>query len=182
MRTPTGTVSPWYRERWPWLLMLGPFLVIVAGAITVWLAIRSSDGLVDDDYYKQGLAVNQRIHRDREALERGIEAELVLSSDRRELMVSLREKHERAIPPTLTVRLSHPTVSGRDVILVLALGADGFYRTTLPAPLIGRWLTSVEDPSLSWRLVGDWQPEANPALRLAARENVPGITATKQGG
>lgn len=182
MRVPAGTVSPWYRERWPWLLMLGPFLVIVAGIVTVWLAIRSSDGLVDDDYYKQGLAVNQRIHRDREAFERGIEADLVLSSDSRELKVALREKRERAIPPALTVRLSHPTVSGRDVILTLPLGADGFYRAALSAPLPGRWLASVEDPSLSWRLVGDWQPEANSALHLAPRENIPEINVTKQGG
>lgn len=182
MKTPDGTVSPWYRERWPWLLMLGPFLVIVAGFITAWLAVRSSDGLVDDDYYKQGLAVNQRIHRDREALERGIEADLILSPDGRELMALLREKHERAIPPALAVRLSHPTVSGRDVILNLALGPDGSYRTALPAPLTGRWLTSVEDASLRWRLVGDWQPETMSALHLAPRKDVPQINVTKQGG
>jgi hypothetical protein len=34
-------------------------IVIVAGAVTVWLAVVSNDGLVTDDYYKQGLAVNQ---------------------------------------------------------------------------------------------------------------------------
>ena len=52
--------QPWYKERWPWILMAGPGLVIVAGVITVWLAVVSNDGLVTDDYYKQGLAVNQR--------------------------------------------------------------------------------------------------------------------------
>lgn len=171
MKTPAGTVSPWYRERWPWLLMLGPFLVIVAGFITAWLAVRSSDGLVDDDYYKQGLAVNQRIHRDRSAFDRGIEADLILSPDGRGLMAVLRERQERAIPPVLTVRLSHPTVSGRDLILNLSLGPDGSYRTTLSAPLTGRWTASVEDPSLSWRLVGDWRPETTPALHLAPRKD-----------
>ena len=56
--------QPWYKERWPWILMAGPALVIVAGIITVWLAVISNDGLVSDDYYKQGLAVNQRLQRD----------------------------------------------------------------------------------------------------------------------
>ena len=27
--------KPWYREPWPWLLMLGPAVVVVAGFITL---------------------------------------------------------------------------------------------------------------------------------------------------
>ena len=34
--------NPWYKERWPWLLMAGPAIVIVAGFITAWLAIVSN--------------------------------------------------------------------------------------------------------------------------------------------
>ena len=52
---------PWYKERWTWLLMLMPATAIVAGFITLWLAITSFDGLVADDYYKQGLAINQTL-------------------------------------------------------------------------------------------------------------------------
>ena len=33
------------------------------GLITLWLAITSFDGLVADDYYKQGLAINQTLAR-----------------------------------------------------------------------------------------------------------------------
>ena len=46
---------PWYKERWTWLLMLMPATAIVAGFITLWLAITSFDGLVADDYYKQAI-------------------------------------------------------------------------------------------------------------------------------
>jgi len=28
-------VQPWYRHRWPWLLMAGPLAVLVAGFITM---------------------------------------------------------------------------------------------------------------------------------------------------
>ena len=42
--------KPWYRYRWPWLLMIGPAIVVVAGAVTTALAIRTTDGLVADDY------------------------------------------------------------------------------------------------------------------------------------
>ena len=50
---------PWYRHPWPWLLMLGPFVVVVAGLLTAYIAFKSNDGLVDDDYYRKGLAVNR---------------------------------------------------------------------------------------------------------------------------
>jgi hypothetical protein len=63
--------GPWYREPWPWLLMLGPVTVIIAGFITAYLAVVSNDGLVEDDYYKQGLTVNQRTARDQRAAELG---------------------------------------------------------------------------------------------------------------
>ena len=63
--------NPWYKEPWPWILMAGPAIVIVAGFVTAWLAIISNDGLVTDDYYKQGLALNQRLQRDHDASDRG---------------------------------------------------------------------------------------------------------------
>ena len=63
---------PWYKERWTWLLMLMPATAIVAGFITLWLAITSFDGLVADDYYKQGLAINQTLARANAAQERGL--------------------------------------------------------------------------------------------------------------
>jgi len=38
--------APWYRHRWPWLIMLGPFLVVLAGSYTMWLAYSRQDALV----------------------------------------------------------------------------------------------------------------------------------------
>ena len=46
----TKASLPWYRHPWPWILMSGPFVVVVAGVITLYLAVVSDDGLVDDDY------------------------------------------------------------------------------------------------------------------------------------
>ncbi len=42
------TPKPWYREPWPWLLMAGPAIVVVAGFLTLGFAIQSADGLVAD--------------------------------------------------------------------------------------------------------------------------------------
>ena len=55
--------TPWYRQRWPWLLMAGPALVVVASLYSGWLAVTSDDGVVADDYYKRGLSINRRLER-----------------------------------------------------------------------------------------------------------------------
>ena len=69
----THSTVPWYREPWPWLLMLGPAGAIIAGAFTVWLAVVHEDGLVADDYYKQGLAINKVIRRQSQAVQLGLQ-------------------------------------------------------------------------------------------------------------
>ncbi len=42
---------PWYRHVWPWILMSGPAIVVVAGLWTWVLAARiaAADGLVSDE-------------------------------------------------------------------------------------------------------------------------------------
>jgi hypothetical protein len=67
----------WYKEPWPWILMAGPGIVIIAGFVTAWLAVTSNDGLVTDDYYKQGLTVNQRLQRDNAAGKLGLHADII---------------------------------------------------------------------------------------------------------
>ena len=64
MSNPQHPVQAWYREPWPWLVMSGPAIVVVAGIGTAIIAFRTSDGLVADDYYKQGLVINQTLKRD----------------------------------------------------------------------------------------------------------------------
>ena len=54
-------MTPWYKERWPWILMSGPLTVIVAGAITTWIAFATADPLVVEDYYRRGLTINDRL-------------------------------------------------------------------------------------------------------------------------
>ena len=82
--------NPWYKERWPWLLMAGPAIVVVAGFITAWLAVVSDDGLVADDYYKQGLAVNQRLQRDHYASQLGLRADVMRSGDQIRLLMAVQ--------------------------------------------------------------------------------------------
>lgn len=51
--------KPWYREPWPWLLMLGPAVAIVGCAITIYLAMSNfGDQEIRDGGTKRGLVVS----------------------------------------------------------------------------------------------------------------------------
>ena len=145
--------EPWYRHRWPWFLMAGPGLVVVASFITLWLAIVSSDGLVTEDYYKRGLAINQTLALSEKARLLGIEAglRLTLSS----VSVRLSAKEPGFAPPAkVRVTISHPTRAGLDQSQALTL-QNGIYRGPFRLPAAGHWLVLVEDDAGTWRVLGN---------------------------
>ena len=148
-----GAPNPWYREPWPWLLMAGPAIVVVAGFLTLGFAIQSSDGLVADDYYKQGKAINMTLHRDARAQELGYRARISMTQEGR-VALSFPE----AAPGSARLRLTlhHPTRSGFDREIMLARGADGSYSAAMPAIDVARWSMTLEDEGRAWRLTGSW--------------------------
>ena len=145
--------QPWYRHRWPWLLMLGPVAVLVAGFITMWISFTGADALVVDDYYKQGKAINQDLRRDRVAAELGLAASLRYDAATGRLLGRVQGLRE-AVP--LTVLLVHPTVPQKDIRLTAVPDANGAF--ALPLAMLERanWLVQIEDGQRQWRLHGEW--------------------------
>ena len=135
-------MKPWYRQAWPWLLMAGPAAVLVAGAVTTWIAFASADGLVAEDYYKQGMGINRRLAREEAARQQGISAQVELSA---QIAVTL----QGAAPEALFVHLAHATRAGHDVRLRL-VPSGGKYVADLPPLPPGRWRIVIEDPRGAW--------------------------------
>ncbi len=52
---------PWWRYPLVWLVISGPAVVVVAGIITTWIAVRSQDPVVDENYYQKGLNINKTL-------------------------------------------------------------------------------------------------------------------------
>ena len=166
MNATVTDAKPWYREPWPWILMAGPAIVVVAGFVTAWLAVTSNDGLVEDDYYKQGLAVSQRMAKDSEASGLGLSAEVVLGGEGRQVRLFLTAGEGVTLPDTLLFKATHPTRAGGDQSIALQRDGAGFYGGVVATALHGRWHVSVEDPAHKWRLNGEWNVDKQPALRL----------------
>jgi len=161
------SASPWYRHRWPWILMSGPAIVVVAGIGTAVLAIRTSDGVVADDYYKQGLAINEVLGREEHAKVLGIAANVQFNEEGTRVRATLTSRAPS--PSRLRLSLIHPTRAGEDQVVSLVPVAPGLFEGQLEAPHAGHWGVQLEDGASTWRLEGTWQTgQAQLALGEAA--------------
>jgi hypothetical protein len=170
----TVDAGPWYRERWPWILAAGPFIVVIAAFYTAWLAVKSNDGLVTDDYYRKGLAVNQTIASSEQAIKMGLVAGIRIAGDSLSVRMQASDK-DFVMPPTLVVTISHPTRAGLDQFRILAR-KDDLYSGEVHLPAAGHWLVMLEDERKTWRLLGNVVLPAN-GETLIGRSDTPGVTS-----
>ncbi|WP_310611327.1 FixH family protein [Limnohabitans sp.] len=61
MQQDTSDTKSWWQYGHVWLIIAGPALVVVAGFITLAIAIRIPDPVVADDYYRRGLDINKTL-------------------------------------------------------------------------------------------------------------------------
>lgn len=167
---PSGSdARPWYREPWPWLLMGGPVAAVVTGGITLWLAVASDDGLVADDYYKQGLGINRILERDSWARVMGMRADIALNVERTRITVMLYSTKLTHLPPSLRLRFGYATKSGIDQMVTLAAKSGGRYEGSMQPLAPGRWSITLEDAERTWRLNGEWRTRDADIITLEPR-------------
>jgi hypothetical protein len=70
--------NPWYKEPWPWFFLAPITASMIVGFSMLGVAIDTNDGLVTDDYYRQGVLYNENLERDVKAKELGITGPLIL--------------------------------------------------------------------------------------------------------
>ncbi|XLZ68801.1 FixH family protein [Massilia sp. SR12] len=162
-----AAAGPWYTHRWPWLLMLGPAVVAVAGIATSYVAFTSQDALVVGDYYKKGKAINQDLRRDRAATALGLSIELRYDAAEGQLRGHIGSKQALG-EETLSVRLQHATQPTRDMVLLARPDAEGNFSVALPMLERSRWQVLVEGKDRSWRLEGAWQWPAERQVAIRA--------------
>lgn len=163
-------VTPWYRQAWPWGLILGPAVVVVACFYTIWLAVKTTDPMVVDDYYKQGLAMNRSLERDQLASRLGLQAQLVFAADG-VVRITLRAPAELPWPDAITLVLSHPAHEERDQRIPLHISGSAVRSAEYVADAAIRvepvsYQLALQDNAGSWRLTGRLNPVRQPAIEL----------------
>ena len=156
----------WYREPWVWLLIALPMTAVVGGMVTIYIAVTTSDGLVVDDYYKRGKAINMDLARDRAAAMYQLQAGLAIDLQYRQVTLDLQAQGYE-LPGTVALVLLHPTRAGHDHTVQLQMVDAGRYTGTVAELPQGGW--HVQLSADDWRLSGRLTlPQTEPAVLLPA--------------
>lgn len=147
--------KPWYRHPMVWLVVAIPMWSVVAGIYFIYIAHSGSNDVVVDNYYKDGLAINQSFAQDNQAKALGISAYLSVN-DKQQLVAKVLNTQV----PYVEIVLSHHSDRDFDLkgAMVLAQSQDssGTYRFDLPSELTGRWFVQLRaqqaDGQTPWRL------------------------------
>jgi hypothetical protein len=152
----TAAVRPWYREPWPWLLMVPPFGAVAGGVAMLALAVGAPDPLVVDDYSRIEELTRAQFAADRRAAELDLGATVALAAaaeaGQTEVRVDLDGSSGFAPPPALSVRLRHAAHANADRHVTLERSGSGYSGEVALAG--GRYTLELSDAERSWRLSG----------------------------
>jgi hypothetical protein len=171
---------PWYRHPWPWLLMAGPAVAIVASLGSAYLAIQGADPIIEDHYYERGLDINTTLQRVQHASDLGVRASVEYDGVQGGESVWVRVRSAQPIRDTsVQVRLVHPSRAGADQLAVLGRVPNS---PDTSAEFTGQWPDGASVPpelasrpaAINWRISlqgSDWQVEGDAQGRndIAAR-------------
>jgi len=142
---------PWFREPWVWLIIALPASAVLGGIVTIWIAVESDDGLVQDDYYKHGMEINRTLDRDKAALQYNLVADVKISEAQNNIQISLDANDQFISPSIIKLSFLHPTIKGQDQILVFQSTGKNIYAGLLPSLIQGNWYLQIEADD--WRLL-----------------------------
>jgi len=144
----------WYREPYVWLLITFPMMAVIAGFYTLHLAIVSDDGLVTDDYYKEGLAINQSLERDNAAQSHGLRGFVRFNPENGQVQMDLQAIQDYRLPDKVQLSFIHATRPGYDQRINLERTDTQSYQGLLPTlQAEGEWRVQLEADD--WRLFGN---------------------------
>lgn len=63
--TDQQNAEPWWKFGHVWLVLAGPALVVVAGLVTAYIAMRAPDPVLAEDYYRRGLEMNKTLAQEK---------------------------------------------------------------------------------------------------------------------
>lgn len=138
----------WYKQFWPWFLIILPLCAVVASFITLKIALLNSDSLVAEDYYKEGKAINMDLSKVKYAKQLGMQ--FSLEQNHHEIL--LTQHGGPAYQAALKVEFYHPTLADKDLKLTVTADANHAYRITLPDVFTGPWEVRLEGFDGKWRI------------------------------
>ncbi len=144
------TPKPWYKQFWPWFLIVLPGSAVVASFASLYIALDNADTLVRDDWYQHGVTINDELEREDEAARRGIRAALALDPSGRTVTATF-DGPDLGIE-ALKLTLHHPTFAQRDIDLVLSSSGPNRFVAAADRRLDGTWDVTLAPDENDWQI------------------------------
>ena len=142
-------LTPWYKEPWMILVIGLPVLSVMGGIAMVTVAVNGRDTLVRENYYKDGLAINQELAWNTKAANLDLTGELTFN----EKQLSLTLNTPKSIQPlNLNLSLNHPTQAHKDQVYLLERFKPGQYLSPVNELPSGRYYLEISSNEQSWRI------------------------------
>ncbi len=150
-----NSVPPWYKQFWPWFLLSIPVASVILSMLMISLAITRPHSMVSDDYYKDGLAINQDLSKDTAAIRLNISASAHTDHESKQQQVLL----SGLLPDTnydyLLLKLEHPTLPVEDKLFQLIPSETHHYSNYIDESIEGKRYVTLTPADDSWRLTGE---------------------------
>lgn len=134
--------GPWYKQFWAWFVIVPLLAVVTMGCTLLFFAIKGADSIVVDNYYKEGLSINQLKGADQLAVKLEIKIKLWIDDLTGEVRVQLSGQRT---PDFLKLRLYHATLKDKDTQIKLTKGADSAYYGQLEQRLKDKWYLFIDE-------------------------------------
>ncbi|MEZ9232690.1 FixH family protein [Vibrio amylolyticus] len=142
---------PWYKQFWPWFLIILPATVVFWTITTVILFTQNSVHLVTEDYYKKGKGINVDISKVQVANDLGLSA--TVRSEGNQILFKF-DKGNLEHYPAITAMFAHRTLPDRDFTSLITSDANGLYRLNLDSELQGPWFIELSPHDQQWLIQG----------------------------
>ncbi len=147
----TNDTTPWYKQFWLWFILTPLFIVFAVGFSMLYLAIVTDDGVVVDNFYKDGKGIIVRHEEDQFARDHKLQA--TINWEANTLSLNLIGQLT-PLPETLELLIVYPTAKAYDVTVILAHRGLGEYQGALTEPVEGLRELQLQpiNAQQSWRL------------------------------
>ena len=139
----------WYQQRWLLFVISVPLASVILSSIMIYHAVTGRDSLVNDNYYKYGMEINQTISQDKLAQKLAVNATVSINANG-DVVIDLQSL-AKDIEPFLTLKLVHPTLGNLDSETKLFPSPSG-YTAQVPENLSGLWYLDLYAHDESWRI------------------------------
>ena len=159
--------TAWYKQFWPWFLLVPLIVTVIVGMTMLSFSIQVFDGTVNDNYYKEGLAINQTLEKDHKAAALNLSAEVKVDNLTGDVLLTLNGQLD-SLPEQLNLEFINPTRATKDYGITLNKVTGNHYRGQVEKAPLNLWYMDITEPSGNWRLKGSAEFPVEAAFTLQA--------------